>query len=446
MSELLQKYDTQAPRYTSYPTVPFWTDNPTTEEWLESLNRSINANPNKIAVYVHIPFCETLCTFCGCNTSITKNHSVEEPYVQALRQELDLYSKEIPSLKSQKLQELHLGGGSPTYLSDYHLQSYIESIFNILEPISSPEFSIEVDPRRTRLSQLDLLFKLGFRRISLGVQDFDPDVQRLVNRIQPFEMTETITDHARSLGFTSVNFDLIYGLPKQKITSMETSLKKTIQLKPDRIAFYSYAHVPWIKSSQRLFTEDDLPDPKLKRELYEMGREMLESEGYKEIGLDHFALSHDKLWIAKSNQKLHRNFMGYTDSKTDTLLGLGSSAISETNDCYYQNQKLEIKYRKSLQNGVLPNFRGHKLNSYDLIQKKIILSLMTNFSTKIPKPQIELAKERLNEMEKDHLLVWENDELTVTDLGRPFLRLIVMAFDERLHQGEISKSMFSKAI
>lgn len=446
MKHLLEKYDTPAPRYTSYPTVPYWTDSPTTEECIESLDKYLSPKESKLALYLHIPFCETLCTFCGCNTSITKNHSVEEPYVTAIQKELALYIQRVQYLKGKELSELHLGGGSPTYLSDYNLQSTIEFILNQLAPANDPQYSIEVDPRRTRVSQLGLLHKLGFKRISLGVQDFDPEVQRLVNRIQPFELTENITLEARSLGFDSVNFDLIYGLPKQSLDSMKYTMEKTLELKPDRIAFYSYAHVPWIKASQRLFTEADLPEPTLKRELYDLGRSILEKEGYREIGMDHFALPHDKLWKAFHSKQLHRNFMGYSDSKTDVMLGLGSSAISETPNLFFQNIKLEMKYRKSLVEGNLPIFRGHKLTNTDQLRKQLILDLMTSWQVVVPTDLQNHVKGFLQEMESDKLITWEEGTLFVTELGKPYLRIVAMAFDEKLQKSQPTGPVFSKAI
>ncbi|MCW7489546.1 oxygen-independent coproporphyrinogen III oxidase [Leptospira meyeri] len=446
MKHLLEKYDTPAPRYTSYPTVPYWTDSPTLDECIQSLDTYLSPKDSRLAIYLHIPFCETLCTFCGCNTSITKNHTVEEPYVTALKNELQLYSEKVSSLNGKNLSELHLGGGSPTYLSDYNLQSTIEFILTKLNPAVDPQYSIEVDPRRTRISQLKLLQKLGFRRISLGVQDFDPEVQRLVNRIQPFELTENITLEARALGFDSINFDLIYGLPKQTLDSMQYSIEKTLELKPDRIAFYSYAHVPWIKASQRLFTEKDLPEPTLKRDLYEMGRSLLEKEGYREIGMDHFALPHDKLWKAFNENKLHRNFMGYSDSKTDVMLGLGSSSISETPNLFFQNQKLEMKYRKSILDGTIPILRGHKLTRSDQNRKQLILDLMTSWKVKVPNDMKTHVSHFLQEMESDKLVHWEEETLTVTELGKPFLRIVAMAFDEKLQLSQPTKPVFSKAI
>lgn len=446
MKELLEKYDIPAPRYTSYPTVPYWTNNPTTEDWLNSLKSSISNPSNRLSIYIHIPFCETLCTFCGCNTSITKNHSVEFPYVQAIKDELDIYLSKIPELKNKEISELHLGGGTPTYLSEDNLKILLEPFLTKFEKPKHRHYAIEVDPRRTQKSQLQVLYENGFRRVSLGVQDFDPEVQRIVNRIQPFSLTEKITMDSRDIGFQSVNFDLIYGLPKQTVFSMEKTMIETLKLKPDRIAFYSYAHVPWIKASQRLFTEADLPDAKTKRELYDLGRTMLLSHGYQEIGMDHFALAHDKLWISKMEGKLHRNFMGYADTKTDILLGLGSSAISETPDCYFQNLKLEVKYRQAISKAEIPILRGHKLSDSDRERKMLILDLMTKWKVRLPERLISPTQRYLKEMETDELIHWESDTLTITEKGKPFLRLVAMAFDEKLQENEPKFPVFSKAI
>ena len=445
-SDLLKKYDIPAPRYTSYPTVPYWKNNPTTEEWLKSLESNLENPKSEISLYVHIPFCETLCTFCGCNTSITKNHNVEERYVDALLSEVDLYQKNIPILKSKQVRDLHLGGGTPTFLSEKNLERLISGILSNFIQSPNSEFSLEIDPRRTRLSQLELLYKYGFRRISLGIQDFDPHVQRLINRIQPFEITQSITNGARNLGYTSVNFDLIYGLPNQTTKSIQNTMIQTLSLMPDRIAFYSYAHVPWIKPSQRLFTEVDLPGAEQKRELYELGRSILEDNGYIEIGMDHFALKHDKLTIAHKNKTLHRNFMGYSSHKTDIMLGFGTSAISETEDFFFQNIKLELKYRQSLEKKELPNLRGHKLTDSDKLRKKLIIELMTTWEVEVPITLVEDLRNYLSTLEDDKLLIWDKNKLKVTEQGKPFLRIIGTAFDENFRESKKESSLFSKAI
>lgn len=446
-SNLLIKYDIPAPRYTSYPTVPYWTDNPSTEEWINSLNNTLDVSNKSLSAYFHIPFCETLCTFCGCNTSITKNHSlVEIPYLDALEAEIKYYLASVPKLSSNPFKEVHLGGGTPTYFSDENMERLLSMIHQHLPLSNDADLSIEVDPRRTRLSQLEILYKYGFKRISLGVQDFDKEVQRLVNRIQPFEITKKITECSREIGFESVNFDLIYGLPRQNLESMKKSIELTISLRPDRIAFYSYAHVPWIKSSQRLFTEDDLPQAREKRELYEQGRHLLEANGYKEIGMDHFALETDGLWKALENGTLHRNFMGYTEKYSDILLGFGTSAISESPNCFHQNEKLEIKYRKLISEGSIPTLRGHKLNEEDIIRKKLILEFMTTWKVLIPLELFEDAKEYLSDMEIDGLIKWEQNLLRITEIGKPFLRIVCTVFDEKFRANKPAKNLFSKAL
>ncbi|PJZ24705.1 oxygen-independent coproporphyrinogen III oxidase [Leptospira hartskeerlii] len=445
-SDLIRKYDVPAPRYTSYPTVPYWEDNPTREEWIDALHRRLLPDDSSVALYLHIPFCETLCSFCGCNTSITKNHSVEDPYVETVLQEFRKYQEELPELTKRELRELHLGGGSPTYLSESNMESLLKPILDSWKVSDSPEFSLEVDPRRTRLSQLEVLAKYGFTRISLGVQDFDPEVQRLVNRIQPYELTAGITEGARKLGYHSVNFDLIYGLPKQTKESMKETIRKTLELRPDRIAFYSYAHVPWIKAAQRLFTEDDLPKGEEKRELYELGRELFLDAGYKEIGMDHFALESDSLYTAYQNGNLHRNFMGYTTKSTDLLLGLGVSAISDSWDCFYQNEKILKKYQRRISENGQAILRGHKLNSEDLLQRELILKLSTLGKVEVPDPIFEEVRLYLATMEDDNLIEWKGKTLVLTDLGKPFLRNACTGLDMRLRRKSPETKVFSQSI
>lgn len=311
---------------------------------------------------------------------------------------------------------------------------------------SKYEFSLEVDPRRTRDTQLKILRDFGFSRISLGVQDFDPDVQRLVNRTQPFEMTERITELSRKLGYTSVNFDLIYGLPKQNLQNMKRTVKKTLELRPDRIAFYSYAHVPWLKASQRLFTEEDLPSGSAKRELYEVSREMFLKAGYIEIGMDHFALESDSLFQAVKNGNLHRNFMGYTSKTTDMLLGLGVSAISDSWDCFHQNEKIVKKYQKRTHAERFATLRGHKLNEEDLIQRSLILQLSTSGKVIVPEEILGEVRLYLASMEDDTLVRWEGNLLSLTEKGRPFLRNVCTSLDLRLRRKSPELRVFSSSI
>lgn len=445
--ELFQKYDVPAPRYTSYPTVPYWSENPTREEWLSFVEKNMK-NPNTSwAMYLHIPFCETLCTFCGCNTSITKNHNREEPYVQLLLKEWEAYKTRVPDFKKRPLKQLHLGGGTPTFLSPKNLELLISSVLkDVIVDKDHFEGAIEVDPRRTTVEQLETLRKLGFNRISLGVQDFDSEVQRLVNRTQPYELTEKITKAARDLGYVSVNFDLIYGLPTQNEEKVRKMMELTCQLRPDRIALYSLAVVPWIKPAQKLFKDEDLPQGEEKRKLYEICRELLLEAGYVEIGMDHFALPTDGLNLASVSKKLHRNFMGYADTRTDVLLGLGVSSISETPECFHQNEKALPVYESTVEQGMVPTHRGHKLTLEDQVQREQILEFMTRGTVALRLEQVEDVKEFLKEMLKDDLVEIQNSQMSITLKGKPFLRNACMALDKRFREKSPSVQVFSKAL
>lgn len=447
-ANLLRKYDVPAPRYTSYPTVPYWSDNPTREEWLQSL-RSTFANPKTSwSLYLHIPFCENLCTYCGCNTAITRNHKVEEPYIESILSEWNAYLAAVPDFQHRPLRELHLGGGTPTFLSPENLRELISGIFaSGVQRDGHFQASLEVDPRHTTREHLLVLQELGFSRISMGVQDYDPKVQEIVNRIQPFSLTKELTESARALGYISVNHDLIYGLPKQTLASVQDTVAKTITLRPDRIALYSYAHVPWIKASQRRFTEDDLPKGDEKRALYEYARSELLGAGYLEIGMDHFALPSDSLSIAAASGELHRNFMGYTHSRTDILLGLGVSAISESPDCFHQNEKVLRKYEQLLESQGIPSLRGHKLSSEDKFFREQILQLMTQFQLVLRDvDQVRDVQSFLAPMIEDALVIFEGQNLIVPDAGRPFLRNICMALDQRMRLSAPERKIFSQSM
>lgn len=447
-SELLKKYDVPVPRYTSYPTVPYWSDSPTTEEWIESLKRAYAQPQMTWSMYLHIPFCETLCTFCGCNTMIGKNHDREEPYVNLLLKEFDLYLQSVPSIGTKPLRQLHLGGGSPTFLNEKNLVRLVDGLLKKIHVDKTHfEASIEVDPRRTRPSQLEALLPYGFRRVSMGVQDFDPEVQRLVNRIQPFEVTRDLTKAARAMGYNSVNFDLIYGLPKQTLESFAPSIDRTIELRPDRIALYSFALVPWIKPAQRLFKDADLPVGQEKRELYEMAYKKLTSAGYLEIGMDHFALPDDQLSQAMSAKTLHRNFMGYADLRTDVLLGLGVSSISETPDCFHQNEKVLPVFERKITEGVIPTLRGHKLHKTDQVRREQILTFMTQGEVTLESDeQAADVRDFLSDMIEDGLIKITGKQLRLLEKGKPFLRNACVALDQRLRDQKPSTKVFSQAL
>ncbi|MBX2987957.1 MAG: oxygen-independent coproporphyrinogen III oxidase [Bdellovibrionaceae bacterium] len=446
MKDLLAKYDVPVPRYTSYPTVPAWEQNLSTEQWLEHVRQSLKDEQSAWSLYLHVPFCETLCTFCGCNNIITKNHKLEHAYVEHLLKEWSLYLQQVPDLRKRRLKHVHLGGGTPTFLSKENLSRLFEVLFRGLQRDEHWEASIEVDPRRTTAGQLETLRGFGFNRISLGVQDFDAEVQRLVNRIQPFDITKGITDEARRLGFDSVNFDLIYGLAKQTPETMKTTAEKTIELRPDRIALYSFALVPWIKPQQRLFKDEDLPMGGEKRELYEIAREAFLKAGYVEIGMDHFALKEDGLAKAMREKTLHRNFMGYTDQRTDLLLALGVSGISETPKSFHQNEKILPKYEQILAENRIPTLKGHAHTDVDRRRRRQILQFATQFETELEDSQLEAADRFLKEMIQDGLVVREGKRLRLTEAGRPFLRNACAFFDERLQAMKPGTQIFSKSI
>ncbi|MDX2041709.1 MAG: oxygen-independent coproporphyrinogen III oxidase [Acidobacteriota bacterium] len=447
MTDLFAKYDVPAPRYTSYPTVPFWNQSPTTEQWLQAMENAFQDESATWSIYLHLPFCESLCTFCACNTVITRDHGREESYIELLHHEWELYRNRLPHLTTRRLQQLHLGGGTPTFFSAENLKRLLTPLLTeTMWDRQQFDASIEVDPRRTTFDHLRALAELGFTRISLGVQDFNEEVQRLINRHQPFEQTQLITQQARELGYTSVNFDLIYGLPRQTLAGIESTTRQTIALRPDRIALYSFALVPWIKPTQRSYKDEDLPKSGEKRALYERARQLLLDAGYLEIGLDHFALPHDSLSQAQINHTLHRNFMGYTEVRTKVLLGMGVSAISETPTCFHQNEKAFPVYERRLQSGELPTLRGHLLSLEDQARREQILQFMTQFQVALTDAQRIDAPHFLHELFADGLVELRDRELHLTESGRPFLRNATMFFDERLRQQQPIAKTFSQAM
>lgn len=448
---LVRKYNLPLPRYTSYPTVPFWNEKLETETWRHLFVKKFaeQNHVNGISLYIHLPFCESLCTYCGCNKKITTNHSVEEEYLLAIEKEWKLYRRLMK--QTPVIRELHLGGGTPTFFSPANLKRLIECI--IKDSIVHPhhEFSIEGHPNNTTAEHLKVLHRLGFRRISYGVQDNDPKVQRAINRIQPIENVKRATEEARELGFTSVNYDLIYGLPFQTLESIERTIRQTIDLKPDRIAFYSYAHVPWTSKAQRLFDEADLPDAETKIQLYLKGKQLLTEAGYADIGMDHFALPHDALFKAREEGRLHRNFMGYTTQNTGMLLGLGVSSISDAGSAYAQNEKTLHDYYASISRGELAIKKGYALNNEDVAFKQYILDISCKGFTTFKEEHIPLLQAhtfpRLESLAADGLIRWTENGIALTAQGHYFIRVVCSAFDLYLARPTQSeKVVFSKAI
>lgn len=445
---LISKYHTAAPRYTSYPTVPYWENNLTVEQWKDHLKRAfVLANETDgISLYIHLPYCESLCTYCACNTRITVNHKVEEPYIDAVIKEWKLYLSccvERPRIKT-----IHLGGGTPTFFSPKNLQYLISSILADCNLLAHHDFSFEAHPANTTEEHLKVLNQLGFNRISFGIQDFDPIVQEAINRYQSIEEVETIVNAARRNGYTSINFDLVYGLPFQKKEGLQQTLDAVIQLQPDRIAFYSYAHVPWIKPGQRKFTDSDVPKENEKAKLAQLGNTLLTNAGYHTIAMDHYALSHDALYQAQIENRLHRNFMGYTEHPAHLLLALGVSSISDAGSAFAQNIKTVEPYIACVNDGNWPLQKGHTLDGNDFLFRKHILDIMCHLYTSWTTSELENsaftdALERLSDLEKDHLVIIKENTLQVTDAGRPFLRNICLCFDEYFQRTKVRENMFS---
>ncbi|GAB2700429.1 oxygen-independent coproporphyrinogen III oxidase [Mucilaginibacter koreensis] len=449
---LIAKYNIAAPRYTSYPTVPYWdAASFNTKSWEHSVQFSFaesNAK-NGISLYVHLPYCENLCTYCGCNTRITRNHAVERPYLEAVLKEWRMYRELFD--EQPVIREIHLGGGTPTFFNADNLAFLINGL--LADAICHPdaEFSFEAHPGNTTAAHLQTLYNMGFRRLSLGIQDFDPKVQFIINRIQSFEQVKTVTQLARQIGYTSVNFDLIYGLPLQTEEGLVDTISQVAKLMPDRIAFYSYAHVPWIKPGQRMFTENDLPDAATKSKLHETGRSLFKHLGYQEVGMDHFALPSDSLYQAGQLGRLHRNFMGYTHQYTQLMIGLGVSSISDTWYAFAQNVKKVEEYLELVNKGELPVFKGHLLSREDLVIRRHILNIMCQGQTcwnhhTLPSLALCEGLERMQALADDGLVDLSSWCLKVTPLGKRFLRNICMALDARLWAEKPATQLFSLAV
>ena len=449
---LIEKYNVPVPRYTSYPTVPYWqTEQLSVHQWTDRLKKTYDQcnEQSGISLYIHLPYCESLCTYCGCNKRITVNHAVEETYIDTLLKEWTLYLQLFGS--KPNIREIHLGGGTPTFFSPENLRALIVGIVGKGAVMDDAEFSFEAHPNNTTYQHLETLKELGFNRLSLGVQDFDLNVQRMINRIQSYEQVTEVTENARKLGYTSVNFDLIYGLPQQNLHSIKDTIEKVTLLEPDRIAFYSYAHVPWKSPGQRGYSDDDLPTGEAKRELYELGKELLHSAGYQEIGMDHFSRESDSLYKAMKENKMHRNFMGYTTTDTKILVGLGVSSISDSWTCLAQNVKTLEGYQEAVNKGEFPIFKGHALSEEDLILRQHILNLICGYETSWEQtenytPFLKQSATLLKELESDGLVIAMPHKVQVTDVGKMLIRNICTAFDARMHANLPQTSLFSQAV
>ncbi|WP_046743152.1 oxygen-independent coproporphyrinogen III oxidase [Kordia zhangzhouensis] len=453
MCNLVNKYNVAGPRYTSYPTVPYWNmETFSVDKWKTSVKKSFGESNQSegISLYIHLPFCESLCTFCGCNKRITKRHEVEKPYIKALLKEWGLYREVLT--EKPIIKEIHLGGGTPTFFSPEHLRELLEGILRHATVAENYEFSFEGHPNNTTAAHLQTLYEVGFRRVCFGVQDYNETVQKAIHRIQPFENVARVTQLAREIGYTSVGHDIIFGLPFQTTQHVEQTIEKTKLLMPDRIAFYSYAHVPWIKGNgQRGFRDEDLPTAAEKTAQYNLGKKLLREADYVDIGMDHFALTTDSLYTSMIEKRLHRNFMGYTAQKTQLMIGLGVSSISDSWYGFAQNVKNIETYYHLINEGILPLQKGHILNSEDLLIRTHILNLMCNFKTSWTQtttqiPELANLIEKLTEFERDELIQINDQTLSITKKGKPFVRNICMAFDVLLQRKKPETQLFSMTI
>jgi oxygen-independent coproporphyrinogen III oxidase len=450
--QLIRMYDVPTPRYTSYPTVPHWkTDTFTTEKWIEAVRASFDESNDSdgIGLYVHLPFCESLCTYCACNKRITTNHGVEIAYIRSLLKEWSHYLRIFG--RKPTIREIHLGGGTPTFFSPKNLRWLISYLLEEGTVHDDHEFSFEGHPNNTTAEHSQTLFELGFRRVSFGVQDFDSKVQQTINRIQPFENLQSVMNNSRAIGYSSISFDLIYGLPFQTTRTIEDTFQKILLLRPDRVSFYSYAHVPWVSPGQRGYDASHLPGDLQKRRLYETGRQLLKENGYRDVGMDHFALPHDPLFQAQANGTLHRDFMGYTTTNTDLLIGLGASAISDAKYAYAQNQKKVEHYLQAIADDHMAVFKGHMHTDGEMLIRQAILQLACNGSIlfeSVDALDDTEAIATLDRMCNEGILERTADSFRITEHGRIFVRNVCAAFDRNLRKSAdaASTSLFSKSI
>ena len=449
----LEKYNRPGPRYTSYPTAPVWKDDFGPDD-LESYYARAEAAATPLSLYMHIPFCESLCLFCACKVSIQKDKRVAIPYLDALKREIEHVSRHVS--KKRPVIQFHWGGGTPTYLTPAQMEDLFGYTRERFSFSPDAEIGIEIDPRVTNRAHLETLRRLGFNRLSMGIQDFQPKVQETIHRVQPYELTRDLIVAARELGFESLNVDLIYGLPHQTAESFKDTIDRTLTLLPDRVAMFSYAHVPWLKKQQGSF-QMYLPEGMEKFRIFRAGLERFLDAGYLYIGMDHFARPGDELATAQQNRTLHRNFQGYTTKAGADLYGMGVSAISSIGEAYAQNRREVPAYQETVETRGIATMRGYRLSQDDVLRRAVIGRLLCH--TVIPKHEIEqqfgisfdeyFAPElqRLEEARDEGLVALDSAEIRVTPLGRIFIRNVAMTFDRYLHEQQMDKRpLFSKTL
>jgi oxygen-independent coproporphyrinogen-3 oxidase len=455
--ELLMKYDRPGPRYTSYPTAVEFQESYDEAAYRESLEEAAARPDEPLSLYVHLPFCEERCTFCGCSVIITKKRPVVAEYLQYLHREVQLVAAALRGRR--RLVQYHWGGGTPTYHSVEEmraLQGVVRECFDI-QP--DAEVAIEVDPKVTTPEQIDTLLDLGFNRLSMGVQDFTPEVQAIVHRNQTEAETRALYAYARRAGFGSINFDLIYGLPRQTLPAFRRSLESVIELRPDRVAVYSFAYIPWIKGNQKTIDTVDLPSPELKVELFCLAREAFLDAGYRPVGMDHFALPDDELSLAIEKRTLHRNFMGYTVKQAPDMIGLGVSAIGDVAGAYAQNGKKLSEYYPAIDAGRFPIERGYRLSEDDKIRRFVITQVMCNFhlDKQAVTDRFGVEFDRYFAIELAELAApggaveagfvhLDQEAIGLTPLGQLFVRNVAMVFDIYLRGKKGDKPAFSRTV
>lgn len=451
---LIRTHDVSGPRYTSYPTADRFVEafgEADYRHWIAK--RNIGGINQPLSVYVHLPFCDTICFYCGCNKVVTRDHGRSAKYIKYLAREIELIAAALGA--DRRICQLHWGGGTPTFLSNQELRTLTDTLDTHFERAPGCECSIEVDPRKVQAGTMALLSQRGFNRVSIGVQDFDPVVQKSVNRIQSEDVTRRVIEEARASGFRSVNLDLIYGLPKQTLDSFNTTLDKVLALDPERIALYSYAHLPQAFKPQRRISEAGLPTPETKLQILTLAIGRLTRAGYLYIGMDHFAKPDDELAVAQRQGRLQRNFQGYSTNPECDILGFGISAIGRVGPCYSQNLKTLDEYYGALDAGRLPVLRGVVLNQDDLVRRAVIQALICHFRVSIE--SIEIAYlidfkryflqeiEDLKRLADDGLVELEPDWIIVTPKGRLLVRVVCMVFDRYLRESR-QRSSYSKVM
>ena len=451
--EFLNKYNRPGPRYTSYPTAPVWKEDFGPDD-LEAVFRATDDRATPVSIYQHLPFCESLCLFCACNVVIQKDKSVAPPYIDKLKREIDHVSRFVS--RKRPVIQFHWGGGTPTYFSPEQLEDLFTYTRERFTFAPDAEIGIEVDPRVTTRQHLETVRRLGFNRLSMGIQDFNPEVQKTVHRVQPYELTRDTIQTGRALGFDSINVDVIYGLPYQTAASFAESIDRVIGLQPDRVAMFSYAHVPWLKKQQGSFARH-LPEGIEKFHIFRVGLERFMNAGYSYIGMDHFARPTDELALAQKDRTLHRNFQGYTTKAGAALYGMGVSAISGIDAAYAQNYRDASGYQSAVERRGLATMRGYRLTRDDEIRRAVISRLLCH--TVIPKAEVAAEfgidfdqyfaeeMERLKEHAADGLVQVSPTEIRVTMLGRIFIRNVAMVFDAYLkQQAPEARPLFSKTL